>query len=104
MTKSAENSARPASHDGRNRGAFAAATGCSVELRISVIAHEQPSIAEGEGHADDEQDHADGGAEADAHAGDAEVIEERNHRVRRLEGAAAGQRYDDIKKLQRADD
>src|SRR4051794_12906585 len=90
-----ENKARPASQ--WRRGPRAAAAGRRSETSVSVIAHEQPSVAEGEGHADYEQRHADGGAEADAHAGNAEIVEEGHHRVGCLEGAAAGQRHDNVK-------
>ena len=56
-------------------------------------------VAEGEGHADDEQHDADRRAEADAHPGDAEIIEVGDHRVGGLERAAAGQRHDDVEEL-----
>ena len=65
--------------------------GRAIAIEVSVIAHEDPSVAEGEGHADDEQHDADRRAEAETHPRDAEIIEVRDHRVRRLERTAASQ-------------
>src|ERR1700722_6088316 len=90
-TTSAAKSAIFASALGRRpAGSWAAApTAGRISMDVSVIAHEEPLVAEGEGYADDKQHDADSRAEAETHAGDAEIIEVRDHRVGRLERTAA---------------
>src|SRR5262245_37485754 len=74
------------------------------EVATSVIFHEDPRIAEGDGDADDEQHDANRRAEANAHTGDAEEIEERHHRVGRVQRPAAREADDHVEELQGADD
>src|SRR4051812_6850828 len=61
------------------------------ETVISVIAHQQSLVAESDGCTEHEENDTDGRAEADPHPSDAEVIEERDDGVGRVQRPAAGQ-------------
>src|SRR5689334_13192731 len=82
---SSRTSSRNSSANGSRKGwpdrAASVASGGLTGAAISVMAHEQAFVAEGDDDADDEDHHADRRSEADAHAGHAEDIQERDQRM-----------------------
>ncbi|QTK81182.1 sugar ABC transporter substrate-binding protein [Agrobacterium tumefaciens] len=79
-------------------------SGMRTEVDVSVMAHENPFITEGERHADDEENDADRTAKPNLHAHDAVGVEEGDHGLCRVGRTTAGKRHDHVEQLQRADD
>src|SRR5262245_19363090 len=73
--------------------ASATGAGSAARATVSVMAHHQPLVADGDDGAEDEQHHADRRAEADPHPPDAEIVEERDDGMGGVERTAAGQRH-----------
>lgn len=79
-------------------------SGMRTEVEVSVMAHENPFVTEGERYADDEENDADRAAKPHLHAHDAVGVKEGDHGLRGVGGATAGERHDHVEQLQRADD